>query len=101
MSKHIQYSDESIGEVRLVPDFLPSPEELATDNNEKALLMKALDALSAEKREALILKRFEGMKYEEIAEITGCNEGTVKARVYWAMKDLTREYRKLTGGNPS
>jgi len=29
MSKPIQYSDEPIGEVRLIPDFLPSPEKLA------------------------------------------------------------------------
>jgi hypothetical protein len=29
MSKQIRYSDEPIGEVRLVPDFLLSPEELA------------------------------------------------------------------------
>jgi len=29
MSKQIQYSDEPIGEIKLVPDFLPSPEELA------------------------------------------------------------------------
>ena len=29
MSKRIQYSDEPIDEIRLVVDFLPSPEELA------------------------------------------------------------------------
>lgn len=29
MSKRIRYSEESIGEIKLVPDFLPSPEELA------------------------------------------------------------------------
>ena len=29
MSKAIQYSDEPVGEVKLVSDFLPSPEELA------------------------------------------------------------------------
>lgn len=29
MSKSIQYSDEPVGEVKLVSDFLPSPEELA------------------------------------------------------------------------
>ena len=29
MSKQIQYSDEPIDEIRLVADFLPSPEELA------------------------------------------------------------------------
>ena len=34
MSKQIQYSDEPIGEIRLVPDFLPSPEELALKNEQ-------------------------------------------------------------------
>ena len=29
MSKAIQYSDEPVGEIKLVSDFLPSPEELA------------------------------------------------------------------------
>jgi hypothetical protein len=29
MSSKIKYSDEPIGEVQLVPDFLPSPAELA------------------------------------------------------------------------
>ncbi len=29
MSKQIRYSDEPIDEIRLIPDFLPSPEELA------------------------------------------------------------------------
>ena len=32
MSKAIQYSDEPIGEIELVSDFLPSPEELALKN---------------------------------------------------------------------
>jgi predicted DNA binding CopG/RHH family protein len=29
MSKTIQYSNEPIGDFKLIPDFLPSPEELA------------------------------------------------------------------------
>ena len=29
MSKVIQYSEEPIGEIKLISDFLPSPEELA------------------------------------------------------------------------
>ncbi|MEA3277592.1 MAG: BrnA antitoxin family protein [Pseudomonadota bacterium] len=32
MSKSIQYSDEPIGEIKLIPDFLPSPEELVLKN---------------------------------------------------------------------
>jgi hypothetical protein len=29
MSKRIRYSGEPLGKIKLVPDFLPSPEELA------------------------------------------------------------------------
>jgi predicted DNA binding CopG/RHH family protein len=32
MSKRIQYSDEPLGEFQVVPDFLPSPEQLALKN---------------------------------------------------------------------
>jgi predicted DNA binding CopG/RHH family protein len=32
MSKTIQYTDEPLGEVKLVSDFLPSPEQLALKN---------------------------------------------------------------------
>ena len=34
MSKRIRYSDESLGKIKLVPDFLPSPEELALKNEQ-------------------------------------------------------------------
>ena len=33
MSKPIQYSDEPMGEIKLVADFFPSPAELALKNN--------------------------------------------------------------------
>lgn len=29
MSRKIRYSDEPLGDLRVIPDFLPSPEELA------------------------------------------------------------------------
>ena len=32
MSKAIQYSDEPMGEIKLISDFLPSPNELAVKN---------------------------------------------------------------------
>lgn len=34
MSKAIQYSDETLGEVKLISDFLPSPEQLALKNKQ-------------------------------------------------------------------
>ena len=32
MNKAIKYSNEPIGDIKLVPDFLPSPKELALKN---------------------------------------------------------------------
>ena len=34
MSKQIQYTDEPLGEMKLAPDFLPSPKELALKNEQ-------------------------------------------------------------------
>ncbi len=34
MNKRIRYSDEPLGKIKLVPDFLPSPEELALKNEQ-------------------------------------------------------------------
>lgn len=34
MSKKIQYSDEPLGEIEVVADFLPSPEDLALKNKQ-------------------------------------------------------------------
>ncbi len=34
MNKRIRYSDEPLGKIKLVPDFLPSPKELALKNKQ-------------------------------------------------------------------
>lgn len=44
-------------------------------------LMRALQQISADQREALVLVAAAGMSYEEVAEITGVAVGTVKSRV--------------------
>lgn len=65
-----------------------NPEELTERTSQFAALHRALDTLTDEKREVLILSRFQGLKYEEISQILGCPVNTVKARVFRAMKDL-------------
>jgi RNA polymerase sigma-70 factor (ECF subfamily) len=61
-------------------------------------IKEALGYLTAEQREVLILSRYQGLKYEEIAEILKCRVGTVKARVFRAMEKLRRIYRQLEDG---
>lgn len=60
-------------------------------------LKTALDAISPGSRELIILSRFNGLRYNQISEILGCTIGTVKVRIYRAMKELKEQFTKLTG----
>jgi RNA polymerase sigma-70 factor (ECF subfamily) len=45
----------------------------------------ALARLSDEQREAVLLKVYQGFKFEEMAEVLGCPVSTVKSRLYTAL----------------
>ena len=60
-------------------------------------LKTALAKISPDKKELIILSRFNGLRYEQIAEIAGCTVGTIKVRMYRAIKELTKQYFKITG----
>ncbi len=49
---------------------------------------EALAGLSEEMRGCVIMSIYQGFKYEEIARIMGVPLGTVKTRVYYAMRKL-------------
>lgn len=51
---------------------------------------RALSRLSEDQREAVVLKVYQGFKFEEIAEVLGCPVSTVKSRLYAAL-DLLKE----------
>ncbi len=67
----------------------------AVDSDRPDLLRKALDRLPPEKREILILSRFENMKYREIAELCQESAGTIKVRAHRAMRELRRIFLEL------
>ena len=74
---------------------LPAPSELAPDRNlerreSEQRVRRALEALTAEQREAILLSRYQGLSYAEIAQIAGCSEGAVKTRVFRAMETLKK-----------
>jgi RNA polymerase sigma-70 factor (ECF subfamily) len=52
-------------------------------------VIKGMQALVPEQREAIILIAAEGLSYEEAAEICGCPVGTVKSRLSRARQRLT------------
>lgn len=58
-------------------ELLPIELSLAVEN--------ALGRLSEEQREAVLLKVYQGFKFEEMAEILSCPVSTVKSRLYTAL----------------
>ena len=63
MSKQIQYSEEPIGEIKLVSDFLPSPEELALKNKQtKVTISLSSESVAFFKKEA----RRHHMQYQKM-----------------------------------
>ncbi len=75
----------------------PDPEASAVLAQDLNRVRQAMELLPPEKREILVFCRFQGMKYEEIAEVLGCGVGTVKVRVYRAMRALAEIYSTLAG----
>ena len=74
---------------------LPAPAEQSPDRNleqreNEERIQRALKALTPEQREAILLSRYQGMSYAEIAQISGCSEGAVKTRVFRAMETLKK-----------
>jgi RNA polymerase sigma-70 factor (ECF subfamily) len=51
----------------------------------------ALARLSSEQREAVVLKIYQGFKFEEMSEILACPVSTVKSRLYTALELLKAE----------
>jgi RNA polymerase sigma-70 factor (ECF subfamily) len=58
-------------------------------------IQDALNALAPDHRAVVILKDFDGLRYEEIAEIVGIPVGTVRSRLHRARSELRERLRTL------
>ena len=56
---------------------------------------RALSLLTEEQREAVMLKVYQGFKFEEIAEVLDIPVSTIKSRVYTAMELLKESLAPL------
>ena len=73
-----------------------NPEEIFLQSDGRSLLKKALEKLSPDFREVLVLRELEGMSYKEIAETTGMPQGTVMSRLSRARAGLRQSLTHLT-----
>lgn len=67
-----------------------TPEQIAQRETQIERVRRALEKLSPEHREVMLLAFYNDLSYSEIAQILNCPEGTVKSRVYYAKEQLKK-----------
>ncbi len=66
------------------------PEQITADNQLRKLLESCLLKLTLDLREALVLRFYQGLSFEDIAGITGRSISAMKMRVYRGIEELQR-----------
>ncbi len=69
-------------------------EEYGRDE-EIQLLTLAFERLPEDRKEILLLSKYQEKKYREIGAILGCTESAVKVKVFRALQELKDVYKKL------
>ena len=59
-----------------------SPQEVLKASELRNIIFETLSSLGEETRTALSLREFDGLSYEQIAEIVQCPVGTVRSRIF-------------------
>ena len=68
----------------------PAPDEQAETRERGELVREALLKLAPHYREVVVLRHYEGMKFNEIGRVLNIPEGTVKSRMAEALSQLNR-----------
>ena len=75
---------------RDVYDPSDNPETLYEKKLIQQLIQRGLQKLREDQRELLVLRDLQGFSYEEVGELLGLPEGTVKSKLHRARMDLKR-----------
>jgi RNA polymerase sigma-70 factor (ECF subfamily) len=74
-----------------------TPEAVLASKEIAATVNAAIDALSEDLRQAIVLREIEGLSYEEIADVMNCPIGTVRSRIFRAREAIANRLRPLLG----
>lgn len=72
-----------------------NPESISLSRELNQLIQEKIDALAPEQKIVFTLREFQGLSYQEIAEITGLSMGTVKSRLSRARQSLREDLNKI------
>ncbi|PCJ20891.1 MAG: RNA polymerase sigma factor RpoE [Gammaproteobacteria bacterium] len=72
-----------------------SPERLLMADEIERVIYASLAAMSEDLRVAITLREFDGLSYEEIAQVMECPVGTVRSRIFRAREDIDSKLAPL------
>ena len=76
----------------------PSPDQQLRARERWARTRAAIGRLPENQRAVLVLAKFEGLTYRQIAETLGITEGAVESRLFRAMRNLSRPQETIQPG---
>ena len=83
------YKDQ-FNPVEVIPDAMEESDEAALEK--ERILHVAMEKLSEDKRELLVLSKFQGLKYEQIAKMQSTSVANIKVKVHRTIKELKEIY---------
>lgn len=77
---------------------MENPENVLFGNELKAVVDNAIGTLPNDLRTAVTLREFDGLSYEDIAEIMDCPVGTVRSRIFRAREAIDCQVQNQLSG---
>tara|TARA_B100000575_G_C23113940_1_gene643754 strand:- start:254 stop:862 length:609 start_codon:yes stop_codon:yes gene_type:complete len=90
-------SEASVNKIEIIDS--DSPEGIITALQLEEIILKSIDNLGEETKTAFTLREFEGLSYEQIAEVVKCPVGTVRSRIFRARELIDRSIREFKDSN--
>jgi RNA polymerase sigma-70 factor (ECF subfamily) len=87
--------DEDSFTAHFISDY--NPESALSDSDQEQMVLKLIDALPLQYKTVLTLFHVDQMNYQEIEEVTGMPEGTVKNYLFRARQLLKNKVKQYLG----
>jgi len=71
-----------------VRDLTPTVEQVLVARSRSEMILRAIDALPAKQRAAVLLHKYQGLDYDEIARILECSDSALKSLLFRAYETL-------------
>ncbi|WP_276898359.1 RNA polymerase sigma factor RpoE [Frischella perrara] len=76
---------------------IDNPEGIVLSNEIKRVVFQTIESLPEDLKTAITLREFDGLSYEEIAEIMATPVGTVRSRIFRAREAIDEKLKPLLG----